>query len=108
VNDPDIKNRLFAYYHRKEKTFVIALWTDNGHHSFTDELNLGRFIGSMTREKFQNLLLRLNNPCRLVDQNKKLSAEAESNWMSKIQDEANMQSEHLKRKMFPGRIAVAV
>ena len=41
VSDPVLREKVFMYYHLKEKTFVIGCWIANAYGLFVDVLNMG-------------------------------------------------------------------
>jgi len=108
VHDKRIRDLLFAYRHRIHGTWVIGIWEDLGKHEFVDGMNMGLSPNTLSREKFQEFLLRLNNPTRTTDVRDFVSR-GERDGTLALQDEQDEASERRNWYHNPtGRIAVAV
>lgn len=41
TTDPELKDKLFAYYHLREHTYIIGLWVTEPRRLFVDLINMG-------------------------------------------------------------------
>jgi hypothetical protein len=107
VKDKAIKNQLFSYFHRREGTWVIGMWVDEGHHLFVDALNMGKSLKNLSKDMFQSILLRLNSPVT-ADETRRFIRDTEHEGTSRLQDEADGDSERMKWNSSPRKIMAVV
>jgi hypothetical protein len=87
----EVRDSLFVYYHLRERTYVIAMWTRPG--MFMDMVNLGFTLGNFDRQRAQLFLEQLNKPRGVDDLKKKLrTGEREYNTkMAEMMEERKQQ-----------------
>jgi len=93
---PDERERIFAYHHLREKTYVIGWWVHKGQGLFVDLFNLGNSLANFSRSDAQSIqcTLRGNNTSDRLKQNIGMRLESQA---SQEQDECEAMSERLER-----------
>lgn len=90
--DPELRGKLFAYYHLREHTYVIALWMAEPRRLFVDLMNLGGSPQNFTRAEADSFRHRMFDPVSAGQMKRELREEL-SNHLHEMNDMSGNQSE---------------
>lgn len=94
--NPRREGCLFLLHYNKLGVFCICEWVGGGKDTFTDVLNLGKFLGNFDYSKAQELRRRLFAPVTAEETSRAIIG-ADSDYYHNLQDEDAEESERNER-----------